>query len=374
MQFKRLVAILAATVLGATAASAQQNQPPAVEVAQPLTRMIIDYDLYVGQFRAVQDVQIQARVSGYLQSIHFDEGALVKTGDLLFQIDPRPFEAELAQAEAGLQVAVAARGLAEANNQRAVQLLQRQVGSQADADTTQAELAQAVANIALAEAQVEAARLDLQFTRITSPIDGRVSATNLDIGNLVTTSSILTRIVSLDPIEFSFEASEAEYLKYARLAREGDRPSSRETANTVSVRLSFEDNWDRKGKMSFVDNSLDPNSGTIEGRALFENSDLFLTPGTYGRLRLPASGEYEAILIPDSAILSDQSRKIVYVLGDDNIVQERGIEPGDMFKNMRTIRAGLTKDDTIIIRGLQRARPGSPVEPTPGTLEIQDLR
>ncbi len=344
---------------------AQQNTAPEVEIAEPMVRRIVDFELYTGQFYPLQSVSIQSRVTGHLKTTHFEEGALVKEGDLLFEIDPRPFEATLAQAEAQVEVAKAAQWLAEARNERAAELLDRRVGTRAEADTTRAELAQAIANVTLAEAQAETARLDVEFTRITAPISGRVSATYVDIGNLVTTSSVLTSIVSLNPIEFRFQAPEADYIRYSRLSRDGSRPSSRNHPTRVSVRLTDEDNWDRKGRMSFIDNRLDSASGTIEGRALFDNDDLFLTPGVYGRLRLPASGEYDAILIPDEAVVSDQASKIVYVLDDDDVVRERVVELGPMHHNLRVVREGLAPGERLVVRGVQRARSGAKVTPKP---------
>ncbi|MEM6461989.1 MAG: efflux RND transporter periplasmic adaptor subunit [Pseudomonadota bacterium] len=349
-------------------AAAQQAAPPEVEISEPFVRRIVDFELYTGQFYPVQSVTIQSRVTGHLQAIHFEEGALVEEGDLLFEIDPRPLQAALAQAEAQVEVAKAAQWLAEARNERASELLDRRVGTAAEADTTRAELAQAVANVTLAEAQAETARLDVEFTRITAPISGRVSSAYVDIGNLVTTSIALTSIVSLDPIEFRFQTSEADYLRYSRLSRDGSRPSSRTFPTRVSVRLTGEDNWDRKGRMSFVDNRLDSASGTIEGRALFDNEDLFLTPGVYGRLRLPASGEYDAILIPDEAVVSDQARKIVYVLNDEDVVAERVVELGPMHHNLRVVRNGLSPGERFVVRGLQRVRDGARV--TPNSVEI----
>lgn len=346
-------------------ATAQQNTAPEVEISEPFVRRIVDFELYTGQFHPLQSVTIQSRVTGHLKAIYFEEGALVDQGDVLFEIDPRPFEATLAQAEAQVEVAKAAQWLAEARNERAAELLERRVGTVAEADTTRAELAQAVANVTLAEAQAETARLDVEFTRITAPIGGRISSTFIDIGNLVTTSTALTTIVSLDPIEFRFQAPEADYLRYSRLSRDGLRPSSRTYPTRVSVRLADEDNWDRKGQMSFVDNRLDGASGTIEGRALFNNEDLFLTPGVYGRLRLPASGEYDAILIPDEAVVSDQARKIVYVLNSQDVVEERVVELGPMHHNLRVVRGGLAQGERLVVRGVQRVRDGTKVTPNP---------
>jgi len=351
---------------------AQQNAPPTVEVAVPLVKKTIDWDEYTGQFQAVETVEIRARVSGYLESVNFDEGSLVKKGDLLFQIDARPFEAEMAQAQAQLEVAQAQQTLASVQNERALALLKRSVGSQANADDALAQLSQANANVELAKARILSAELNLEFTKITAPLSGRISATNLDVGNLVSgtgATEALANIVSLNPIEFSFTASESAYLKYARLGFSNDRPSSRtknENRNKrdeVRVKLSDEDNWNRKGFMSFVDNRLDPNSGTIEGRALFDNEDLFLQPGIYGRLRLIGSEEYTALFIPDEAIQSDQSRKIVFVIDKENVASERAVILGPIQNGMRVIREGLEAEDRVVVRGVQRVRSGAPVTP-----------
>ncbi|MEN0040811.1 MAG: efflux RND transporter periplasmic adaptor subunit [Pseudomonadota bacterium] len=364
---------LALTISGTADLSAQQsgnNPPPKVMVAKPLTEAIVDFDYFTGQFQAAQTVTIQARVQGYMREIHFEEGQMIEEGDRLFSLDPRPFEAEVAQAKASLALANAAQELAEANERRAVELLRRRVGSQSDADTRQAELAQAVASVGVAQAQVEAAELNLSFAELTAPISGRTSSVQVDKGNLVTPESQLTTIVAIDPVEFVFQASEAQYLSYQRLARQGSRPSSRGFETEVSVRLTGEDNWNRKGRMSFVDNRLDPNSGTIEGRALFDNPDALLTPGVYGRLRLPASGRYDAVLIPDAAIASDQDRKIVYVVGEDGVVEDRAVVLGELFENMRVVRSGLSSDETIVVDGLLRVRANAPVDPIETELVI----
>jgi len=352
----------------------QERQPPTVEVATPLTAQTQDWDEYTGQFQAVETVEIRPRVAGYIQSIEFEEGSLVSAGDVLYRIDPRPFEAALAQAEAQLATAEAQKGLAEVNNKRATQLLERRVGTEAAADETAAQLAQAVASAQLAKAQIQAAELNLDFATITAPITGRVSATNVDVGSLVSQESTtaLTNIVSLDPIEFRFTASEAAYLKYTRLDQSERRPSSRDTRNEVRIKLADEDNWRRKGYMAFVDNQLNPNAGTIEGKAIVENDDLVLVPGIFGRLRLIGSAKYEALYIPDAAIVSDQSNKIVYVIKDDNTVEQRQITLGPLQSGLRVVRDGLTAQDRVVVRGLQRARPGSPVTPEEVQLEFKE--
>ena len=366
--------LLTVSYINIHTANAQQQNPPSVEVANPLSKKIVEWDMYTGQFLAAESVDINARVAGYIKSVNFVEGSLVKKGDILYEIDPRPFEAELAQAEAQLEVAKAQEKLAVIQNKRAAELLRRRVGTQANADEAFAQLAQTSAQVAVAEAQVLSAKLNLDFTKIESPISGRISATNLDVGNLITgngAATPLANIVSLDPIEFSFTASEAAYLKYARLSLSGGRQSSRDVKNEVRVNLSDENSWQRKGFMSFVDNRLDPNSGTIEGRAIFENKDLFLQPGIYGRLRLAGSQEYEAMFIPDEAVLSDQSQKIVYVLDDENNASERIVVLGPIQNGMRIIRKGIEQNDKVIIRGIQRVRSGAPVTPTLVELQFE---
>lgn len=373
-----LAALTAAAVVAITlspAAEAQQQGPPPVEVATPLTETIVDWDEYTGRFRAVSSVVLQARVSGYLDAIHFQEGSLVERGDLLYEIDRRPFEAAVAQAEAQLEAANARLDLAEIEVGRAEELLERNVGPESEAQRRRAEVREAVANVGIAEAALETAKLDLSFTRITAPIDGRISATSADVGNLViggpSGASEMANIVSVDPIEFTFTVSEADFLRYARLDQNGDRRSSRGYDTPVEVRLIGDEDWPWKGSMTFVDNQIDPNSGTMEGRATLVNPDQLLQPGLFGRLRLPGSGEYEAVLIPDEAIVADQARQIVYVLGDENVIEARGVRTGPIHRGLRVIREGLEADEQIVISGVQRARPGQPVQPMPTEIMME---
>lgn len=367
-------ALLLAAGLGH--AQAPEGGPP-VDVATPLIETIIDYDIYTGRFVARESVTLQARVSGYLASIHFEDGQLVERGDLLYEIDRRPFELALTQAQARLEAAEAVRDLSEIELNRAQELVRRNVGAQSDADSAVAQFGQAQANIAIAVADIDAAELDLEFTRIMAPITGRISATDIDVGNLVvggpSGATVLSNIVSVDPIEFEFTVSEADYLKYARLYRNDARPTARATAIPISVRLMDENDWSREGHMTFVDNQLDPNSGTLLGRALLENPDEFLQPGVFGRLRLPGSGEYEAALIPDTAIVADQSQSIVYVVGEDDIVEQRRVEPGPIWRGLRVVRSGVEAGDRIVISGVQRARPGSPVTPRQVEVSLDEM-
>ncbi|MGB3469320.1 MAG: efflux RND transporter periplasmic adaptor subunit [Erythrobacter sp.] len=366
---RRLAApLFAAMALANCSGGAQQEPPPPPEVtvAQPTLRTITDWDEYTGQFDAVEGVEVRARVSGYLVQSHFREGALVRRGQLLFTIDPRPFEAEVARAEADLQAALTRRDLAQADLGRAEFLLEEEAISKEEFDSRTQARRETIASVAAAEATLRQAKLDLGFTRVKSPISGRVGAREITAGNLVSGSgaqaSRLTTVFALDPIEFIFTADEAAYLKYRRQAREGSRPSSRDIANPVTLRLQDETEFVHSGRMSFVDNAIDTQTGTVEGRALFDNPDGLFIPGMFGRLRLLGSGEYEAMLVPDDAILSDQSNKIVLIVDKDNVVRPRTVELGRTLDDgMRIIASGLERTDRVIVGGLMRARPGATV-------------
>lgn len=363
----RLVALVIFTLLPLHVYG-QDATAPTVVIATPLTERVTDWDEYTGRFEAQQAVVVQARVSGYLDEIHFQDGQMVKAGDLLFTIDPRPFKLAVQRAQANVQAAVAQVTLTKVEQDRAQQLVDRNVSSARSLDIARAESAEATAQLLLAEADLAISELDLEFTEVRSPISGRISASGVDIGALViggpSNATVLTQIVSVDPIEFVFRASEANYLRYARLSDTGARPSSRMSPNKIFVKLLDEAEWRRKGNMDFVDNRLDPNSGTILGRALFDNKDGFLTPGAFGRARLIASAEYVALMIPDSAIVADQSRSIVYVVRADDTVESRQVEPGTLWRGLRIVKSGITIEDRVIISGLQRVRPGSTVNAT----------
>ncbi len=340
--------------------------PPKVTVGQPVVRELIEWDEYIGRLEAVDSVEVRARVSGYLQSVHFKEGAIVKKGDLLFVIDPRPYQAELDRAEAELKLAKARLELAKNNLARAKKLLSAHAISEEEADTRASDERVALATVEQSEAAVQAARLNVEFTRVTAPISGRISRKLVTEGNLInggTGGTLLTTIVSLDPIYCYAEADEQSFLKYTRLAREGRRPSSREVRNPAYLALVDEMGFPHKGYIDFVDNRLDPNTGTITGRAVFPNPDLTLTPGLFARIRIPGSGKYKAILIPDEAIVSDQSQKYVFVVDDKNIVKQRGVKLGPSAGGLRIIREGIKPEDWVIVSGVQRARPGVVVDP-----------
>jgi len=346
--------------------------PMPVDVAAPLVKKVVEWDEYTGRFEAVKKVEVRARVSGYLESVHFADGQMVETGDLLFVIDPRPFDAALAGKKAALANAQSQLELAEIELKRAERLGQTQTASREIIDRRRAAKKQAEANVAVAESAVRSATLDLEFTQVRAPIDGRISDRKVDVGNLVSggtaQSTLLTTIVSLDPIYFVFDASEADFLRYSRLNQEGSRVSSREHPNPVFVRLMDEKLWTRSGSMNFVDNALDPNSGTIRGRAVFNNPGNFLSPGVFGRLRLLGSAEYEAVLIPDEAIVSDQSDKIVMTVDKAGKVVPKNVTLGPIIDGLRVIRSGISDSDKIIINGIQRARPGAIVKPEPATI------
>ncbi|MEM1343992.1 MAG: efflux RND transporter periplasmic adaptor subunit [Pseudomonadota bacterium] len=344
-----------------------QGGPPPVDVATPIEREIVDFAIYTGRFEAVERVEIRARVSGYLEAVSFEDGAEVAEGDLLFTIDQRTFQAQVARAEARLAQANAARDLARIEQARAEQLAARNVGTEQDVDRTTASLAEAEAEVAVAEAELRQAELDLDFTEIRAPVAGRLSSAYVDAGNLVVggaaNATLLSTVVSTDPIHFIFTVSEGDFLRFARVVRSGDRPSPRTTAYPAAVRLMDEDTFVHEGSVDFIDNTLDPNSGTIQGRAMLENGDGFLVPGVFGRIRLPASEPYVGLLVPDEAIQADQSRRVVMVVAEDGTVSQRFVETGPLREGMRVIRSGLERDERIVVNGLQRARPGQKVTP-----------
>lgn len=363
-----------AAVLGMAGCSGNQA-PPApppqmVTVATPLQRNVTDWDEYVGRFEAIQDVTLRARVSGTIDRVLFSDGQDVVKGQALLVIDPRPYRATLMQAEA--QAAKAAASLANAQTElaRAKKLLDVQAISQEEYEQKLADQRSAAADVAAARAAVSDARLNLGFTVVRSPITGRISDRKASKGNYVTAGTTdLTRIVSLDPIWFSFDGAESFYLKYLRQAQDGQRGSSRNTPNPVDIQLADESGYNWHGRMDFVDNAIDPGSGTIRAHAVVSNPTKFLTPGMFGRARLLGSGSYNAMLVPDEAILTDQTRKIAYVLGKDNKVEARVIETGPPVEGLRVVKTGLKASDLVIINGITRLQPGMPVKPNRVTLQ-----
>lgn len=373
-------ALAAALVLSSCGAGpAPAPPPPKVKVVQPVAREITEWDEFTARLDAVDSVEVRPRVSGYLQSIHFQDGAIVRKGDLLFSIDPRPYEAALRRAAADVELAKTRLALARKNFARAADLLASHAISQEESDIRESSLRQAEASVEEAQAVVDAARLDVEFTHVSAPIAGRVGRKLVTEGNLInggvgTQGTLLTTIVSLDPIYAYFEADEGSLLKYNRLARLGQRPSSREYRNPVHVALGDEEGFPHEGVMDFVDNQVDRGTGTIVGRALLPNPDLSLIPGLFARLRLPGSGQYRAILLPDEAIGSDQSQKFVFVVDGESKAQYRTVKIGPLVDGLRVVREGLTPDDWVVVTGLQRARPGLAVDAQRETIATADSR
>ncbi len=344
--------------------------PPSVMVSKPLQREVVDWDIYTGRFEAIDEVEVRSRVSGYLQSIDFQDGQVVEEGALLFVIDQRPFLIAARRAEANVKEAEARLALAEAELKRASQLLNRGNISRSVYDERIEARVNAEAAIAVAEAELDAANLDLAYTQITSPLKGRISRRLVSRGNLVRADdTLLTTVLSTSPIYFYFEADESALLRYTRLAAEGRRPLSRDTPNPVQVQLGDEAGWPHEGTMDFVENRVDSESGTITGRAIFDNTADLFTPGLFGRLRLLGSAPYDALLVPEAAIGTDQSYKFVYVMGEDNVPAYRRVTLGERRGDLRVISKGLEPDDQVIIEGLLRVRPGSPVTPMEGTID-----
>ncbi len=349
-------------------------QPPAasappVTVANPVKKTVTDWDEFTGRFDAIEQVQVRARVTGFVMGVEFKDGAIVKTGDLLYVIDPRQYEAAAEQARGQLADAKAKVDLAERELSRAETLVKTSAVSESVVDQRRQTLSAAQAATMQAEGALKRADLDVEFTKVRAPIDGRVSRHLVTVGNLVQGSesgaTLLTTIVSMDPIHVYFDMDESIYLKNNRLWFEGKRPSSRDTANPVQITLSGETKPSHEGAMDFLDNRLDIGTGTLRGRALVQNQDLSILPGQFARVRVLGSAPYEALLLPDTAIATDQSRKIVFVVKADDTVEARPVVLGPLDDGLRVIREGLKADDRVIIDGLQRARIGAKVAPHP---------
>jgi multidrug efflux system membrane fusion protein len=367
---RRAGAIPAATLLLVLAGCNQSQQqaggppPPAVTVAKPVQRTVIDQDEYVGRFAAVDSVEIRSRLSGYLSDIHFKDGQMVKQGDLLFTIDRRPFEIALEQMRANLAQARANLAFTEADLTRGQSLLtNKTITEQAYDQRTQAK-AVATASVAAQEAMVHSAELDLdQYSQLRSPIDGRIGDRRVAAGNLVTggagaNTTLLATVVSVDPIRFEFTFDEQSYLRYVRYASASKDVAALNGNVPVTLELIDENEFKHTGKIDFVDNAINTSTGTIRGRAVFDNPDGIFTPGMFGRLRVPGSPPYTALLIPDAAIGSEQVRKFVLVVDDSGTVQQKYVTLGQLDGGLRVIKDGLDANDRVIVNGLMRARPG----------------
>jgi RND family efflux transporter MFP subunit len=367
-----ILALLAQACSEQAAQAPASPPPPAVTVANPLEKNVVEWDEYTGRFEAVDTVEVRARISGVLDDVKFKDGAIVNQGDLLFVIDPRPFERVLDRDRAALQGAKVQQEFAEKDLERAKPLIANNtISAQLFDQRTQAVRA-AQANVLAAEASVRSAELDVEFTQIHAPVSGRIGRKLVSEGNYITGGSgsgtLLTTIVSIDPIYFYFDVSEADFLKYKRLDEQGLRPSSRNTPNPVQLALQGDPSFTYKGKMNFVDNRIDPNTGSLRGRAVFENPHQLFQPGLFGRIRLIGSGEYKAILLPDMAVATDQSNRFVFVVADDGTVSTKAAVLGPIIDGLRVIRSGVAASDWVIVNGMQRARTGIKVNAEKGTI------
>ena len=375
----RQAPILAITVFLSGALSGCDNKPtatapapPPVTVSKPLQKTITEWDEYTGRFEAVATVEVRARVSGFIDSIDFHEGQLVKQGDLLLVIDQRPYKLAVDQAKADLERAQAKLEIATSDVDRATPLVQNQSVTVREFDTRKSTQRDARGGVGAAEAALKQAQLNLEWSEVRAPISGRISYRRVDAGNLITGgasgATVLTSIVTVDPIHFVFDGSEADFIHYLRLAKAGMRVSSRDAANPVAVRLADETDFAHQGRMDFVDNVVNAKTGTVRARAILDNKDGLLTPGFFGRLRL-YGGKSDALLVPDSAIISDQANKIVFTVADDGTVGVKKVELGPIVDGLRVIRSGLAPNDRIVIEGLPRAHPGQKVTAQDGKLE-----
>jgi multidrug efflux system membrane fusion protein len=346
-------------------------QPPVVSTLAPLSREIVEWDEYIGRLEAPETVEIRARVSGYLDKVHFKEGKEVKRGDLLFTIDPRPYQAEYDHADAEYQRAISQAALAKNDFERAKRLISTKAISEEDYDTKAKTYASGQAAVRSAKAATDLAKLNLEFTQIRAPVDGRISRALVTEGNLVSGgvsgagASLLTTLVSLDPLYCYADADERAILKYIRLSKEGKRESARDKEIPAEMELADETGFPHKGHMDFVDNRVDPNTGTLRGRGVFSNADHSLSPGFFARIRIPGSGKYPALLIPDRALGSDQAQKFVYVVNSEKKIEFRPVMIGPMIDGLRVVKEGLKPAEQIIVEGLMRVRPGVVVDAKP---------
>lgn len=360
-----LGAALALTGCGGKPDSGQQKMPdPQVTVATPLAQEIVDWDEFVGRFEAIQNVEIRPRATGYLSGVYFRDGEFVQKNQLLFTVDPRPAKAALAQAIAQLSQAQATLANARTELARSETLYASQAASKEEVEARRAAVRSGEAQVAGGQANVRARQLDLAFTRVTAPISGRISERKVDMGNSVTADqTVLTTIVSVSPLHFVFQGSEALLLKYQR-GGAGTRAGT-----PVRIKLSDEADYRHAGTLDFVDNAVDATAGTIRARAVVPNADGFLKPGMFGSLRLEGSNPYKALLVPDTSIVADAARQLVYVVDKSGTVVARPVETGPLVGGLRVIRSGLAPEDRVIIGGVQRARPGQKVQVQNGKIQ-----
>jgi RND family efflux transporter MFP subunit len=351
---------------------------PELSVGRPVTRKTIEWDEYIGRFDAVESVDVRARVSGYLTAVNFTDGQDVKAGDLLFEIDARPFERALDQAKAQLNEATVRVSNASLDVERGRPLLKSDYISKKVFDDRENIFREAEAAVKVAEARVKAAELELSFCRVTAPISGRVSRTFVTKGNFVSGGStdsgatILTTIVTQDPIYIYFDISENNALKYARFNQAHGKGEEGMIGAAVQVRLPDEKGFAHSGKLDFLDNRLDQGTGTLRARAVVPNTTGLFSPGMFGHVRLQGSPEYEGLLVPDEAIVADQTNRFVYVVGPDDIPVRRTVQLGPLVDGLRVVRSGLSGDDWIVLRGQQRVRPDKKIIPKRVPIEVSD--
>lgn len=363
-----LLLLSASALAGCTSTAAQPAEPPPpqVAVAEVAAREIAEWDEFTGRLEAVNAVSVRPRVSGYVAAVRFDEGSLVRRGDLLFQIDPRPFQTEVDRLAAELLRARATVQRASSELARADRLASENAISQEERDRRASFAAESAAQVSAVAAALRAAELNLEFTRVVAPIDGRVGRAIVTEGNLVSTgpgeATLLTTLVSLDPIYASFDTDEQTYLRQAGLTREGKRANAR-SGMRIRMGLAGETAFPREGEMNFLDNQVDSATGTIRGRAIFENDDRSLTPGLFVRLRVPGRGAYRGVLIDDKAVGTDLDKRFVYVVGADSTIAYRPVTLGPIVDGLRVVRSGLEDGDLVVVNGLQRVRPGVKVDP-----------
>jgi RND family efflux transporter MFP subunit len=375
-----IVVASAALLLNGCSSEATTGAAPApveVSVADALERDVMQWDEFTGRLEAVESVEIRPRVTGYIESVNFSEGSLVRKGDLLFVIDPRPYRAELAKADAELTRATARVELADSDVARSEKLRQIKAVSQEEFDTRLNAAREARANVAAAVAAVDAARLNLEFTRVVAPIAGRISKAAVTAGNLVTggtnQATLLTTVVSVDPIYVSFEGDEQVYLKYRGPAHRGDEQGEKQVApNSVQIGLANEQGYPHVGSFVFIDNQIDPRTGTIRARAAFDNKDGYFTPGLFARVKLLGQDSFKAVLVDDRAVGTDQSQKFVYVVAADNKVAYRTVKVGRLTDGLRIVTAGLQPGESVVVNGLQRVRPGAVIAPQKVVMDARE--
>ncbi len=386
---RRAALALAAALLAALNAGCDQGQPqanqqqaappplPTVSVSQPVQREIVEWDEYTGRFDATQTVEIRARVSGYLNDVRFKDGQEVKQGDVLFVIDPRPFERALEQARAELFAATTKVENANLDVARGQPLIERKIISDKTFDDRMSLLREAQAAVKVAEAKVKSAELDLSFSTVAAPISGRIGRTLVTAGNWVSAGSasgatLLTTIVSQDPIYIYFDVNENNYIKYKRLAERGVTAGAADVGAPVEVSLPDERGFPHKGRLDFLDNRLDQGTGTLRARAVLSNKTGLFSPGLFGRVRVTGTPSYTALLLPDEAIGTDQTNKYVLVVGGDGTVERRNVRLGPLVEGLRVVREGIAGEDWVVTRGLQRARPGGKVAPKRVAIELSE--